>query len=61
MDLAKTTRIGTMLPSELKEALMEFLKDNSDVFTWSHNDMPGIDLEMMVHKLNMDPNFMPVK
>ena len=39
---AKTTRIGTMLSSEMRTKLIEFLKENLDVFTWSHEDMPGI-------------------
>ena len=26
------------------QALVTFLKENQDVFTWSHKDMPGIDL-----------------
>lgn len=47
--------------SELKETLIGFLKDNLDVFTWSRKDIPGIDPEMIVHKLNVDPNFKPVK
>lgn len=57
----KTTRISTMLPFELKDAFVKFLNDNSDVFAWSHKDMPGIDLEAMVHKLNFDPSFRTIK
>lgn len=59
-DPMKTTRIGTMLPSELKEVLMEYLRDNSYIFSWSHKDMPGIDPSMMVYKLKVDPNFRPI-
>ena len=39
---AKTTRIWMMLSFEMRTKLIEFLKENLDVFTWSHEDMPGI-------------------
>jgi len=45
----------------VKEDLVEFLKHNSDVFAWSHEDMPGIDPSVIVHKLNVDQNHRPVK
>ena len=38
----KTTRIGTTLSPEIRTRLIEFLKENLDVFAWSHEDMPGI-------------------
>jgi hypothetical protein len=31
------------------------------VFAWSHEDMPGISPEEIVHVLNVDPNMKPVK
>jgi hypothetical protein len=45
----------------VKEDLVAFLRRNSDVFAWSHEDMPGIDPSVIVHKLNVDPNHRPVK
>ena len=38
----KTTRIRTTLSPEMRTRLIEFLKENLDVFAWSHEDMPGI-------------------
>ena len=38
----KMTRIGTTLSPEMRTKLIEFLKENLDVFAWSHEDMPGI-------------------
>ena len=43
----KTTRIGTMLSLEMRTRLIEFLKENLDVFAWSHEDMPGISLKII--------------
>uniref|UniRef100_A0A2N9HHU0 Uncharacterized protein n=1 Tax=Fagus sylvatica TaxID=28930 RepID=A0A2N9HHU0_FAGSY len=36
----RTTKVGADLPPEMKESLVQFLKDNKDVFAWSHEDMP---------------------
>jgi hypothetical protein len=38
-----------------------FLKRIKDVFVWGHEDMPGIDPSIIVHKLNVDPSHRPVK
>uniref|UniRef100_A0A2N9I4E8 RNA-directed DNA polymerase n=1 Tax=Fagus sylvatica TaxID=28930 RepID=A0A2N9I4E8_FAGSY len=57
----RTTKIGAHLPPEMKESLVQFLKDNKDVFAWSHEDMPGINPSIISHKLNVDPSLRPVK
>ena len=36
---------------------MTFLRENKDVFAWSHRDIPRIDPLMAVHKLNIDPGY----
>ena len=59
--LDKTTRIGTLANLMIRQALMAFLKKNQDVFAWSHEDMPGVDPLVMVHRLNMSPSFPPVR
>ena len=55
------TRIGTLASPMIHQALTTFLKDNWNVFTWSHEDMPRIDLSVMVHRLNVLPFFPPVR
>ncbi|GFZ14708.1 hypothetical protein Acr_24g0008980 [Actinidia rufa] len=52
--------IGTELTDELRIALTDFLKKNSDVFAWSQGDVPGIDLEVAMHKLFTKPDCSPV-
>ena len=47
------TKIGTLGSLMVHWALTTFLKDNWDVFAWSYEDMPGIDLSVMVHRLNV--------
>ena len=34
---------------------------NVDVFAWSPYEVPGVDPEFIVHKLNVDPSFPPKK
>ena len=53
----KTTKIGASLPQKIKESLIQFLKNNMDVFAWSHENMPGINPSIISHKLNLTPLF----
>ena len=48
--------IRTELTEELQKALVEFLKKNYDVFSWSRGDILGIDPQVAIHKLftNLD-------
>ncbi|XP_071909712.1 uncharacterized protein [Coffea arabica] len=54
-------RIGALLPPEKKEGLKALLKEYSQVFAWTVEDMPGILTDLAVHHLNVDPCFKPVK
>ena len=56
----KTIRIGMTLSSEMRSRLIQFLKENLDVFAWSHEDMPGISPKVIEHKLNVNPKKKPV-
>ncbi|KAL5565596.1 hypothetical protein UlMin_028760 [Ulmus minor] len=57
----KTCKIGSALTGQFKEDLIIFLREHRDVFAWSYEDMPGIDPNVIVHRLNIDPNFKPIK
>ena len=57
----KTTKIGTTLSPEMRTRLIRFLKENLDVFAWSHEDMLGISPKFIQHKLNVDPERKPVQ
>ena len=54
-EATKTTRIGTTLSPKMKTRLVQLLKENLDVFAWTHEDMPGISPKVIQHKLNVDP------
>ena len=55
----KITRIGTTLSPEMKSMLVQFLKENLNIFAWSHEDMPGISPRVIEHKLNVNPEKKP--
>ena len=57
----RTIRIGTLASLTIRQALIAFLKENQDIFAWSHRDMPGIDPSVTVHKLNVSPFFPPIR
>ena len=56
----RTTRIDTFASPPIRQALTTFVKENQDVFTWSHEDMSEIDSLVMVHWLNMSPTSPPI-
>ena len=57
----RTLSIGADLSKEIREELITFLSNNLDCFAWSHEDMTGISSEVIVHRLNVDPSFKPVR
>ena len=57
----RTTRMGTLASPLIRQALAAFLRMNQDVFTWSHEDMPGIDPSVIVHRLNVNPASSPIR
>ena len=54
-------RMGTLVNWPVRQVLTAFLRDNQDVFTRSHKDMPGINPSIIVHKLNVSPSFPPIQ
>ena len=57
----QTIRMGTLASQPVRQALTVFLKMNQDVFAWSHEDMPGIDPSVIVHRLNVNPTSSPIR
>ena len=53
--------IGSKLVEDLRSLLIHFLRQNKDVFAWKQEDMGGINLAIITHRLNVSPSFKPVK
>ena len=45
----KEVKIGTTLSPATRKELIDLLQDYSDVFAWSYQDMPGFDMDIVVH------------
>lgn len=48
-------KIGTLMTTEQRADMIEFLKNYKDVFPWSYQDMPGLDTDLVVHRLPFIP------
>ena len=59
-DPGKSTRIGADLDGKIKKGLIRFLRENIDMFAWSHEDILGIDPSVITHRLNIYPSSKPV-
>ena len=57
----KEIKIGVALEESVKEKLVSMLREFSDVFAWSYKDMPGLDTEIVMHKLPLKEDCPPVK
>ena len=44
-------KIGTTLSSATRKELIDLRRDYNDVFTWSYQDMLGLDKDIVVHRL----------
>ncbi|XP_075665088.1 uncharacterized protein LOC142634694 [Castanea sativa] len=49
------------MKDEDKVEMLLLLVQNVDVFAWSPYEVPGVNLEFIVHKLNVDPLYLPNK
>ena len=52
---------GSQLPHQEREELVEFLKQNIDVFAWNTYEAPGVDPDFICHHLNVNPLTAPKK
>ena len=50
----------SLSPSE-KEDLIHLIREYIDVFAWNYEDMPGLDPQIAMHHLNINPDAKPVK
>ena len=56
-DTDRYFQIGSSMEEGDKIKVLLLLIQNVDVFAWSLNEVPGVDPEFIVHKLNVDPSF----
>jgi hypothetical protein len=51
--------IGTEVSTEDEGRLLQFLRNNQDVFAWSKSDLTGVHRSVIEHALNTDPKVQP--
>ena len=52
--------ISASLTEKEKSKRILLLKEFKDVFAWDYSEMPGLDLGLVAHALNVDPEAKPV-
>ena len=61
LDSEKFFQVGSQLPQQEREELIEFLKWNIDIFAWNTYKAPGVDPGFICHHLNVNPLITPKK
>ena len=61
IDSEKFFQIDSELSPQEKEELIDFLRENVDVFAWDSYEAPGVDLGFIYHHLNVNPSVTPKK
>ena len=54
-------KIGTSISENTRRDLIALLHEYKDVFAWSYQDMPGLNTDIVVHKLPLKPECKPVQ
>ena len=47
----KPVKIGVNFPKDMKDELRALLKEFKEIFSWSYQDMPGLDIEIVVYRI----------
>ena len=59
-DQEKYFLLGNQLSDLEKKQLTDFLLKNKNIFAWSLDEMSGVSLDIICHKLNADSKHKPV-
>ena len=57
----KEIKIGASLDVSVKKRVIELIREYVDIFAWSYKDMPGLDPNVVEHRLPLKPECPPVK
>ena len=60
-DESKMIQVGNTLTTSEKDALVALLTEFKEVFAWSYEDVPGIDIDIVQYCIPTDPTMKPVK
>ena len=54
-------QVGASMKDEDRVEILMFIMQNVDVFAWSPYEVPGVDPEFIIHRVNVDLLFPPEK
>ncbi|KAG8473516.1 hypothetical protein CXB51_035657 [Gossypium anomalum] len=57
----KEVKIRASITAETKQDLIELLREFKDIFAWSYQDMPGLNTDIVVHRLPIKEEYKPVQ
>ena len=57
----REVKVGANLEPSVKEHLIQLLHYYVEVFSWSYEDMPGLDVDIVVRRLPTKEDYPPVK
>ena len=57
----KEVKVGANLEPSVKKHLNQLLHDYFEVFAWLYEDIPGLDSDIVVHRLSTKEDCPPVK
>jgi hypothetical protein len=60
-DIRKPTFVSAELQGDQRTSICELLREFSDCFAWSYDEMPGLDRELVEHSLPIKRGFRPFK
>ena len=60
-DLNKVVQVSSNLCEENCQHLIFSLWANANVFAWTVSGMPHINSEVVMHRLNVDPKYHPIR
>ena len=51
----KPVKIRVNFPKDMKHKLIALLKEFREIFAWTYQDMPGLDIEIVMHRIPIKP------
>jgi hypothetical protein len=57
----KEVKIGTYFAIKQKDELIALLREFSEIFARSYQDMPGLDMDIVVHQIPLKPEYKLVR
>jgi len=60
-DHKREIKVGATLEEGVKKKIFQLLREYSDIFAWSYEDMPGLDPQIVEHRIPTKLECPPVR